>query len=331
MLRAGLVFALLAFFAAQSGPPPVDSSWPPPGVVDALSKGVVPPEVVRKVDPSVPYDTVREGIAGTVVLKCVVEADGSVGEIRVATSLDPRLDNSEIAALKQWTFKAARSIESGAAIRAAITVNMSFRLGTGAAPGPASAWPAEFAHAADTTAWNARAIDLPPLQLKLSYPSTWQLREFPADSNRVAMTGNSLWTRTVTIARPKPLPNGFSTALMARPALEQMARQVMDLQSSQGHTGTLKTFGQVETSSGVWLWLDLDLSIKDLPNAPPATGIFAKARIWMFNAAIEGQYVPVSCTMLVPADATPEHRQEQLDQTTAEFAGIMRHLSIGHR
>jgi TonB family protein len=331
MLRAGLLFALLAFFAAQSGPPPAVPPWPPPGVVDALSKGVVPPMAVHKVDPSVPYDTVREGIAGTVVLKCVVEADGSVGEIRVATSVDPRLDNSMIAALKQWTFKPARSMESGTAIRVAITVSMGFRLGAAAAEAPVSAWPVEFAKAADTTTWKDKVIDLAPMQLKLAYPPTWQIREFPPDSNRAAVFANSFSTRTVTIGRPKPLANGMSTQLVPRPALENMARSILDREFSQGRKETLNAFGQVETSSGVWLWLDLQLPMKDLPNAPPAAGIFPEARMWMFAGSMDGQYVTVACAMLIPANPTPEHRQEQLDQTTAEFAAIMRHLSIGHR
>jgi len=332
MLRAGLLFGLLAFVAPQSGSPPAALPWPPPGVVDGLSKGIVPPMLVHQVQASVPYETVREGITGTVVLKCVVEADGSVGDIRVAKSLDPRLDQSAIASLKQWTFKPAHSMETGTAIPVAISVRIEFLVKKpGDAQGSVSAWPAEFAHPADMTAWQDKLIDLPPLQLKVSLPPAWQVREFPADSNRVAMAGNSLWTRTVAIGRPKQLPNGFSTVLLPRPALENMAQRVMDLQYGQGHKGTLNTFGQVETSSGVWLWLDLGLPLKDLPNPPPMAGLFSEARLWMFVASIEGQYIPVSCTMLIPTDATLEHRQEQLYQTTAEFAGIMRHLSIGHR
>jgi TonB family protein len=284
MSRVGLLFAALAFLAGQSGQPPVDRTWPPPGVVDGQSKGVVPPMAVHQVNPSYAPDAMRERIEGTVVLKCVIQTDGSVGDIRVATSLDPRLDQNAIAALKQWTFKPARSLESGTPIPVAIRVELGFHLKKpGDAPGPVSAWPTEFAHVPDTSTWTEKLIDLPPLQLKISYPPTWHVREFPGDANRVATAANSFFTRTV------------------------------------------------ETSSGVWLWFDLAVATKDLPNPPPAVGVFPEARLWMFTASIDGQYIPVSCMMLVPARPTPEHRQAQLDQTTAEFAGIMRHLSIGHR
>jgi hypothetical protein len=103
------------------------------------------------------------------------------------------------------------------------------------------------------------------------------------------------------------------------------------MQSGRAPNATLQSYGQMETSSGVWIWLALQIATKDLPNALPGARIFDTARMWMFTTFIDGQFIPVSCLMIVPTDATPEHRQAQLEQTTAEFGGITRRLSIGHR
>ncbi len=326
------MFAALALIVGQTGQPPVDLPWPPPGVVDAASRGVAPPVPVHQVNPSYVPEAMREGIEGSVLLKCVVWTDGSVRDIRVARSLDPRLDTNAIAALKQWTFTPAHRAGNATPVPVAISVELGFHLKKpGDAAGSLSAWPAEFARTPDTTAWKNGVIDLPPLQLRISYPPTWRFREYPAGTNRVATVDNNFSTRSVSIGRPKPMAGGVSTMLLPRPVLENAVRQIMEGEFDQGRPGTLNTFGQVETSSGVWMWMDLDLRLKDLPNASPVTAIYDRARMWMFAASIEGQYIPVMCTMLVPANPTPEHRQEQLEQTTAEFAGIMRHLSIGHR
>jgi TonB family protein len=44
-------------------------------------------------------------IQGMVVLEAVVLLDGTIGDVRVTTPLDPELDAEAISALRQWVFK----------------------------------------------------------------------------------------------------------------------------------------------------------------------------------------------------------------------------------
>jgi TonB family protein len=50
------------------------------------------PAATRKVDPAYPLELMRQNVAGTVILYAVIHADGSVGNVRVLRSADPRLD-----------------------------------------------------------------------------------------------------------------------------------------------------------------------------------------------------------------------------------------------
>ena len=55
------------------------------------SSPIAAPEVVSKFDPPYPGDLMQDGVQGTVVLTATIRADGSVGDIAVVKSLDPRL------------------------------------------------------------------------------------------------------------------------------------------------------------------------------------------------------------------------------------------------
>ena len=75
-----------------------------PGSADELST----PEAIRKVDPMYVASAAREKVQGTVTLAALVLKDGTLANIRVVGSLDPRLDSSAVAALTQWQFSPAR-------------------------------------------------------------------------------------------------------------------------------------------------------------------------------------------------------------------------------
>jgi TonB family protein len=89
---------------------PVPVTPPPPfapGLARSDDPGVVAPKVVRQVKPAYTQGARAAGVVGTVGLECVVLADGTVGEARVARSLDPLygLDDQAVKAAKQWRFK----------------------------------------------------------------------------------------------------------------------------------------------------------------------------------------------------------------------------------
>jgi TonB family protein len=75
---------------------------------------IAAPEVVSKFDPAYPGDLIQDGVQGTVVLTATIRADGSVGDIAVVKSLDPRLDQNASEALSRWLFRPA--LKDGRAI-----------------------------------------------------------------------------------------------------------------------------------------------------------------------------------------------------------------------
>jgi protein TonB len=62
------------------------------------------PGVIKRVEPIYPPMARAARIEGQVVLDAIVLDDGSVGEIKVLKSANPMLEQSAIAALKQWRF-----------------------------------------------------------------------------------------------------------------------------------------------------------------------------------------------------------------------------------
>jgi TonB family protein len=58
----------------------------------------------HKVDPAYPIELMRQNVGGTVALRAVIRADGSVGDVRVVRSVDDRLDRYASEALSRWHF-----------------------------------------------------------------------------------------------------------------------------------------------------------------------------------------------------------------------------------
>jgi protein TonB len=64
-------------------------------------------------------------VQGIVILTAVIRADGSVGEIAIAKSLDPRLDQNAALALSRWLFRPA--LKDGQAIDLEAVITVPFR------------------------------------------------------------------------------------------------------------------------------------------------------------------------------------------------------------
>jgi TonB family protein len=94
--------------------------------------GTTAPQLLLQEKPKYTRAANIGGIQGIVVLECLVQADGSVGDIRVVQSLDTGLDGEAIKAVRQWRFAPAR--RNGQAVPATIKVNLSFKLTAPAAP-----------------------------------------------------------------------------------------------------------------------------------------------------------------------------------------------------
>ena len=84
--------------------------------------------MVTRVPASYPPEALRQGIQGTVILRCIVEADGSVSSATVTRSIDNKfgLDDEAVKAIRQWRFEPGR--REGAPVRVATLVTVTFAL-----------------------------------------------------------------------------------------------------------------------------------------------------------------------------------------------------------
>jgi protein TonB len=92
-----------------SGPDRGGTGGGPGGIGDGPllpGNGVLPPRLRRKVDPQYSAAAMQAKIQGFVLLAAVVQADGSVTDVRVIRSLDRvfGLDTKAIEAARQWQF-----------------------------------------------------------------------------------------------------------------------------------------------------------------------------------------------------------------------------------
>jgi TonB family protein len=90
--------------------------------------GVTTPVVVREVKPAYTSDAMRAKVQGSVLLECIVRPDGSVGEVKVARSLDPvfGLDLEAMKAARQWRFRPG--MRQGEPVAVLVVIELTFTL-----------------------------------------------------------------------------------------------------------------------------------------------------------------------------------------------------------
>jgi TonB family protein len=90
--------------------------------------GVSMPRPIRQVKPVYTAEAMRAKIQGTVIVECVVLPDGSVGNARVAKSLDQAsgLDGEAIKAARQWRF--VPGMLRGQPVSVYVTIELAFTL-----------------------------------------------------------------------------------------------------------------------------------------------------------------------------------------------------------
>ena len=80
--------------------PAADAPWPPAGVV-RIVQGITPPKMVKSARPNYPPEAMRAKVQGRVKMEMVVQADGTVGQVRVVSSLDHNRFGLDDAAVKR--------------------------------------------------------------------------------------------------------------------------------------------------------------------------------------------------------------------------------------
>ena len=90
--------------------------------------GVETPRLIKEVKPQYTAQAMRAKIQGEVLLECIVQPDGSVGNIRVVRSLDSTfgLDQEAIKAARQWRF--APGTRQGQPVPVLVTIAIAFTL-----------------------------------------------------------------------------------------------------------------------------------------------------------------------------------------------------------
>lgn len=123
-LSIGVCFFLLSpFFAGQKGSEP---TAPPQEAVFDVGPGISPPQAIFMPDPDYPPSFRKRKIQGICILAVTVDNQGTVQEVRVTRSLDKRLDQNAIDAIKRWKFKSA--MRDGKPVSVRTSIEVGFRL-----------------------------------------------------------------------------------------------------------------------------------------------------------------------------------------------------------
>jgi TonB family protein len=80
------------------------------------------PVAMQKSDPGYPLELMKNNVHGQVTLYAVIHSDGRVGDIRVLSSPDDRLDNYAVSALRRWKFVPAEKDGKPVAIEAVVVI-----------------------------------------------------------------------------------------------------------------------------------------------------------------------------------------------------------------
>jgi protein TonB len=90
--------------------------------------GVETPRLLKEVKPQYTAQAMRAKVQGTVLLECIVQLDGTVGNMRVVRSLDSTfgLDQEAMKAARQWQF--APGTRFGQPVPVLVTIEIAFTL-----------------------------------------------------------------------------------------------------------------------------------------------------------------------------------------------------------
>lgn len=82
------------------------------------------PVPVKSVAPEYPADMKRDGLAGLVHIRAVIDENGDVVEQTIERSSRPEFEAAALAAVSHWKFKPAK--KNGAAVKVGITIPIKF-------------------------------------------------------------------------------------------------------------------------------------------------------------------------------------------------------------
>jgi len=90
--------------------------------IDHEKGDLLAPVADHMVDPAYPMQLMRENVAGTVTLRAIIRADGTVGDIKVVNGADARLDQYASEALARWHFRPAMKNDANVDVEAIVMI-----------------------------------------------------------------------------------------------------------------------------------------------------------------------------------------------------------------
>lgn len=110
ILTVGIIFflgLLIGFmvFPNSSEPQKEDRAGSGKMAIKALVGNIIPPKLIKKIDPIYPEEARKDGIEGIVSLESTTDIYGRVIDVKVLRSVDTRLDQAAIEAARQCVFE----------------------------------------------------------------------------------------------------------------------------------------------------------------------------------------------------------------------------------
>jgi TonB family protein len=323
----GIVLALSVSLFSQSQPQQGADTWPPAGAHPLREAGVTAPRVLHQVTAQYTADAMRAKIEGSVILDAVVGADGHVGAIHVAHSLDALygLDEQAVRALEQWTF--TPGMKDGVDVPVAITVELTFHIGKGPAATMASLMlPRAFSRDADGRtplepprgSWKTTSADDTGWRINASYPAGWTVSAEPAPGRLLLIQrrrGGAVDFFEVRQLRPTPM--GLNGPMSVN-QLEQFARSVVPAVGNHG--GALQAQGQTRLGERFWHWVDIRSS--------SVNASVDEFDVWMFSSSERDRLLQVSCSVLMPNGTSPGDTAAGIQSAGGAFVEMLRRLTI---
>jgi TonB family protein len=129
VLKKSAVY-LSVMFACLSNAGSMARAQDPAEEVYRPGDGISSPVPITQAKPRYTRAAMEKKIEGSVLMECVVRADGTVGDISVIRSLDKEsgLDDEAVAAVKQWTFQPAIRQQDKKPVAVWVTIEMAFTL-----------------------------------------------------------------------------------------------------------------------------------------------------------------------------------------------------------
>jgi len=94
-----------------------------------ISGDIVPPKVIKRINPTYPPEARKEGVVGVVILETVIDENGQVSDVRPLKDLPLGLTEAAMDAVKQWEFEPATL--NGVPVKVFFNLTINFKLDSG--------------------------------------------------------------------------------------------------------------------------------------------------------------------------------------------------------